>query len=197
MEKVKLNAMDQLADSGRLKGLIYKRRLLNPKRLKGASAILASFGIYSYMPYIAVTLGSTIPVVAACAAGIYGMLSFAESQCVNSIEVIKGKENAGKLRINIAQSAFTSMNIIADVKDVRSIVSLANDDLGEDNLDGNVITVDSYYIEPNGPAVNDELTLTLPGDAFRDRTYLSWILAEKGGETQTTEDFNDLIHQQH
>jgi len=51
---------------------------LNPKRLKGATAFLTSYGIYSYLPYIAVYTGPTIPVVAACAAGLFGMLSFAE-----------------------------------------------------------------------------------------------------------------------
>jgi hypothetical protein len=101
------------------------------------------------------------------------------------------------LRINVAQSAFTSKNIIADVKDVRSVVSLANDDIGEDNLDGNVITIQKYFDEQTGQNVENVLFLSLPGDAFRDRNYLGWILAEKDGESQTTDDFNDLVYQQH
>ena len=60
---------------------------MNPKRLKGAGAFLSSMGIYSYLPYLTVYFGSTIPVFTACAAGVYGMLAFAESFVVNTIEV--------------------------------------------------------------------------------------------------------------
>ena len=147
LEKVRLQAVEQLADAGRLGGKVYKRRLLNPQRIKGVGAFFASYSIYSYLPYLAVSLGSTIPVVAACAAGIYGMLAFADQQSVNTIEVIKSGNDEGKLRINIAQSAFISKNIIADVKDVRSVVSLQNDDIGEDNLDGNVISIERHFDE--------------------------------------------------
>jgi hypothetical protein len=52
--------------------------MLNPKRLKGVGALLASYSIYSYLPYIAVSVGSTAPIVVACAAGLYGMFAFAE-----------------------------------------------------------------------------------------------------------------------
>ncbi len=61
---------------------------MNPKRLKGLGAFAASYGIYSYLPYIAVYLGSTVPIVSACAAGLYGMLAFGESQIINTIKVI-------------------------------------------------------------------------------------------------------------
>jgi hypothetical protein len=93
--------------------------MLNPKRIKGFGALVASYSIYSYLPYLAVSLGPTVPVMAACAAGLYGMFAFAESQCVNTIEVIREGAHEGKLRINVAQSAFVSKNIIADISDVR------------------------------------------------------------------------------
>jgi hypothetical protein len=52
---------------------------MNPKRLKGIGAF-ATFGyIYSYLPYLSVYVGSTVPMFAMCAAGFYGMLSFSES----------------------------------------------------------------------------------------------------------------------
>lgn len=75
----KESALDQMADFSQLKGAVYKRRLMNPKRLKGVGAFAATYSIYSYLPYLAAYLGSTVPVVAACAAAFYGMLSFAES----------------------------------------------------------------------------------------------------------------------
>jgi len=168
--------------------------MLNPQKLKGIGALAASYGIYSYLPYIAVSLGSTIPVVAACAAGLYGMLAFAEQQKVNTIEVIKDGNNEGRLRINVANSAFSSRYIIADVKDVHSVVSLHNDDLGEDDLEGNIISVARYTDESTGKEVTIPLTLTLSGDAFRDKAFLDWIIAEKGTDETTSDDFNDLLY---
>jgi hypothetical protein len=67
---------------------------------------------------LAVYTGSTVPILGASIAALYGMFSFAESQTVNSIEVIKEGESKGKLKINIAASPFVSKDIIADVADV-------------------------------------------------------------------------------
>lgn len=78
LEKMKLNEIDQIADATTLKGKVYRRRVLNPKRLKGVGALFASYSIYSYLPYLAVYAGATMPVIAACAAGLYGMLAFSE-----------------------------------------------------------------------------------------------------------------------
>jgi hypothetical protein len=60
-----------------------------------------------------------------------------------------------------------------------------------------VITIAKYIDEATGKQVAEDTFLSLPGEAFRDRDYLAWILAEKRGETQTTDDFNDLLYQQH
>lgn len=95
---------------------------MNPKRLKGLGAFATFAGVYSYLPYLAVYVGSTVPVITMCAAGLYGMFSLAESQIVNSIKVIESGANHGKLLINIGLSPFVSKNIIVDVKDVKSIV---------------------------------------------------------------------------
>lgn len=71
--------------------------MLDPARLKGLGAFAASYGIYSYLPYLAVYIGSTIPVLAACTAGVYGMLAFSDSNSINVIDVIPSGENQGKL----------------------------------------------------------------------------------------------------
>ncbi len=77
-------AIDNLANHYSLKGKVYKRKLLNPRRLKGISAFIASYGITAYLPYIAVyTAGPTLPIFAACASGLYGMWTLAETRCVN------------------------------------------------------------------------------------------------------------------
>ena len=91
--------------------------------------------------------------------------------------------------INFGESAFTSTDIIVDIRDVKSIVSLGGDDLGEENKDGNVLKLSKYYDKKTGQWVNQERALTLPGDAFRDRTFLDWIISDKSGEGQLADDF--------
>jgi hypothetical protein len=79
-EMRRADALDQLADHASLgTNEVFKRRALNPRRLKGITSFATSFGLYSYAPYLAVYLGSTVPVLGAVAAGFYGMLQFSES----------------------------------------------------------------------------------------------------------------------
>jgi hypothetical protein len=64
-----------------------------------------------------------VPILAACAAGLYGMRAFSESEVVNSISYISEEsDHRGKLLINIASSPFTSRNIIVNVRDIHSVV---------------------------------------------------------------------------
>lgn len=47
--------------------------MLNPSRFKGMGGFLTAWGIYFYLPYITVFAGPTLPFIAACAAGLYGV----------------------------------------------------------------------------------------------------------------------------
>jgi len=80
-------------------------------------------------------------------------MAFADQQIVNSIEQVKSGPHEGKLLINVATSTFTSRSLICDVRDVMSVFSLGNDDLGDDNLDGNVIQVSRYIDADSGEEV--------------------------------------------
>lgn len=190
-----MEALEQKADYVALKGAVYRRKALNPKRLKGVGAFATSLYIYSYLPYIAAYLGPTLPVVAACFAGLYGMSAFAESQIVNEIRMVQDGPHQGKLRINVGLSPLISKNIIVDVRDIQSVVQLHNDNIGEDGQDGNVVTVNNYIEEATGELVAEETAFSLPGDAFRDKTYMDWILSNKTNEESLTEDYQDLMHQ--
>jgi hypothetical protein len=189
------DATDQLADNSRLgPNQIFARRTMNPRRLKGLGAFASAYGLFSYAPYLAIYMGATAPYLAAAAAGLYGMLSFSESQIVNSITVIKdGSDLHGKLLINVGLSAFSSTDIVVDVKDVQSIVALGNDDLGYEGEDGNVLHIDRYLDKATGKWVNDARALTLPGDSFRDRRFIDWVLADKKDESSLADDFQDLM----
>ena len=90
-------ALDEAADFAALNGAVYRKRVLNTRRFKGLGAFAASFGLYTYLPYIAVYLGSTIPMISACFAGFYGLIAFAENQLINEIRVIAKGDHSGKL----------------------------------------------------------------------------------------------------
>lgn len=38
---------------------------------------------------------------------------------------------------------------------------------------------------------------SLPADSYRDRAFMDWILSNKSGEEETTDDFNELLYRQH
>jgi hypothetical protein len=175
---------------------VFRRRALNPRRLKGLGAFAASLSIYSYAPYLAVYLGATAPVLGAVAAGLYGMLAFGETQIINKITLIKdGGANHGKVTINVGQSAFSTYDIVADVRDIQSILSLGNDNLGRDNTEGNILRIDRYL--KSNQLVEEGIALTLPADAFRDRQFLDWLIADKTGQGSLVDDFQDLMVRRH
>jgi hypothetical protein len=194
----RVDQMDQLADYKSLgKDEVFKRRTLNPRRIKGVGALAASAYLYSYAPYLAVTLGATsAPIIGALLTAVYGLLAFSESQVVSSIQIIKdGSENHGRLRITVNETVLSSSEIIVDTRDIKSVVALGNDDLGEDNQDGNVLYLKRYFDKAQNKWVDTERALTLPGDAFRDKKFLEWIISEKQGEGETAQAFNDLLIQ--
>jgi len=187
----RVDQMDQVADHAKLgKNEVFKRKTLNPRRLKGLGAFASSLGFYTYAPYLAVYCGATLPMLGAVFSGLYGMLAFSESQIVNSIKIIKdGSENNGRLLIQVGNSALTSSDIIVDVKDVVSVVALGNDDFGEDGTDGNVLKIGRHFDVSKSQWIETDRALTLPGDAFRDKYFLDWILADKSEEGTLADDF--------
>ena len=81
--------------------------------------------------------------------------------CVNSIEIIKAGEHQGKILVNYCDTPFSQRRIVADVKDIHSVVSLSNDDLGEQDRESNVIAINAYHEESSGNKASEPLILTL------------------------------------
>lgn len=90
---IEIELEDQARDDKGLKGAIYRRKTLDPHRVKGIGALAASYGIYSYLPYLAVYVGSTVPILTACAAGIYGLLAFSDANNINVIDIVTSGEH--------------------------------------------------------------------------------------------------------
>ena len=84
--------------------------------------------------------GPTLPIVAIAAGAFYGMKSFSEREVVSSIESLEN----GQLRITVLKSPFVSYTITTHTKNVKSVCSLGADDMGADDVEGNIITVSSF-----------------------------------------------------
>lgn len=67
---------------------MFRRKLLNPTKLKGFGALGVSAYVYNYLPYVAAYFGPTIPLLALSAGTFYGLAALGESNVVNSIKVI-------------------------------------------------------------------------------------------------------------
>lgn len=120
---------------------------------------------------LSLMIGPTIPLASVAIASFYGMYSFADSEYVSAIE---SGEN-GELKLTIQKSIFVSYEITTNVKSVRSVCALGDDDLGADDCEGNIIHV-SHFVDSNGDHHNEGV-FQLPADAFRDKEYMEWILA--------------------
>jgi len=73
-----------------------------------------------------------------------------------------------------------------------ALASLGNDDLGEDDIEANVVLVQNYTDLASGSTV-ERGEFILPADSYRDPKALDWILAPKRGEDSTLDLFNDLV----
>jgi hypothetical protein len=87
----------------------------------------------------------------------------------------------------------TSRNIIADISNVQSIFSLKNDDLGEDDVDNNIVNVQNYLDLSSGKMVESG-QFVLPADSYKDLNMLDWVLSIKtNGDDSTEQIFNEFM----
>lgn len=100
-------------------------------------------------------------------------------------------EYAGKVKITVQDSPLVSHDIYASPRDIQSIMSVGDDDLGADDCEGNIIWVKSYVRD--GVENSAGGYYTIPADAFRDKPMIDWLFAEKGENEETADDFNDLM----
>lgn len=77
-------------------------------------------------------------------------------------------------------SPFVSKDIIVDVRDIHSVIQLHEDNLGEDDVEGNVLDVKKFIDADSGEVFEQKISLSLPGDAYRDKVYMDWLISEKG-----------------
>lgn len=72
------NILDDVMNHKNLKGSVFKRKLMDPKRVKSLGFFGLSFGLWSYFPYLALTFGSNLTTFAVTSTAICGMFKFHE-----------------------------------------------------------------------------------------------------------------------
>ena len=112
-----------------------------------------------------------------------GMYHLQEKDYVNCIEFVRDESSPynGKLKMNISTGPlFTSKDIYVDVNECKGLLSLGNDDMGQEDIDDNVILIDSYYEGSTGEfKENARDSFVLPADGWRDENMLEWVLSVK------------------
>lgn len=96
-------------------------------------------------------LGPTAPAIGIVGLALYGASAFDERGAITQIDYLED----GNLRIKVAKSPFVTYSIVANVKDTRSVCALGDDDLGADDVEGNVLEIDSYVNEATGETLKD------------------------------------------
>ena len=187
-----INKIDDLVDHGQLGGSVFKAKMMSPNKVKGVAAFSGAAFAYSQWGMLSLMMGPAAPAVGIVALAYYGSARFAERNTISQIDFV----DDGKVKLKITKSPFMTYNVIAEPKNMRSVCSLGNDDFGEDNLEGNVVTVDEYLNEETGETERDAV-FTLPADASRSRLALEWILAPSPAESKTDAAFTDLMKQKH
>ena len=97
---------------------------------------------------------------------------------------------------NVSTSPFTSRNLVAHINNVQGVFSVGNDDLGENDVECNLIELRDALDQSTGQ-VSDIENVTLPADAWKDLNMLDWVLSMKNRDPEwvdsTQDDFNDLM----
>lgn len=197
------NRIDDLANHYWLKGKIYRRKALSPQKLYGVAYFGIAASVYSMFPTFAMTFGHTLTTAGITASVLGGMYNLQEKDYVNSIEFVKdeGSPYNGKLKMNVSTGPLmTSRDIFVDANKCQGLFSLDNDDLGEADVDNNVLLVQSYFDGNTGKFLEDaNEALVLPADGWRDESMLEWVLSIKSPQSNFSDKqsldalFNDVM----
>jgi len=136
-----------LEDHVNLKGAIFKRKLLDPNRLYGLGYFGIAGATYAMFPHVALLLGPTLTTSLMTASSLGGMYKLNDKGSVNSIRL---GQNSGDIEFNVSTSPFTSRTLVANINDVQGVFSLGNDDLGENDVEVNVIQLNNCLDSSSG-----------------------------------------------
>jgi len=192
------NYLDRIRQQANLKGAFYKRKLLNPQRLRGISSSLFAISFYLYNPYLwpyfaGGVITSKLFTLTPISAALYGVYNLSESNIVHSIERLDSGSDEGKVKISISVSPFITRDIIADPKDI-----IDGGNVGK--LGISALRVQKGYDLHTSKEFNEERVYAIDngkdGNAWIDEEGMDWLLQKKTqGASETDELYADLIHQ--
>ena len=191
------NHLDRVRQQMNLKGAFYKRKLLNPQRLKGISSGLLAISFYLYNPYLwpyfaGNFLTAKLFTLTPMAAALYGVYNLSESNIVHSIERLDEGAYKGQVKLSIAVSPFITRDILADPVDI-----IDGGHVGK--LGISALRVTKGYDLSTSKEFTKERVFAIDtsgeGNAWVDEEGMDWLLQKKAeGSTQTDELYADLIH---
>jgi len=109
---------------------------MDPSRVHGIGYFGLVGATYAMYPHVALLLGPTLTTSLMTVGSLGGMMKLNEKGYVNSIRLGK---NSGEIEFNVSTSPFTSRNLVAHINNVQGVFSVGNDDLGENDVECNLI----------------------------------------------------------
>jgi hypothetical protein len=83
----KANKIDDMSNHANLKGSIFKRKSLDPHRVKSLGYFALSGALWAYSPWVAAHFGSSFSTFAIASSAVTGMWKFNENNVINNIRV--------------------------------------------------------------------------------------------------------------
>lgn len=138
-EMAKANKIDDMTNHANLKGAIFKRKSMDPYRMKSLGYFALTGALWSYSPFLVAHFGSTFSTLAIASAAMTGMMNFQERNVINNVRVSTNESTNGMLEINVSTSPISSRTIYAHMQNCHAVFALSNDDRGEEDVDNNVV----------------------------------------------------------
>jgi len=181
-----------MCEHAALGGKIFKAKTLSPRKVRGIGAFAAAGAAYSNFAALSVMLGPTLPTLAICTAAVYSIFSISERQTIKQIEWVKdGSEFDGWVKIKVADSAFTSHEILAHPKHTRTLAVLGDETFGAQDCKAQILHIKDFLHVASGEYKTD--VFTIPADAHADGNTMEWLGAHKDVTTTTLEHFNECV----
>ena len=109
----KANKIDDMSNHANLKGSIFKRKSLDPHRVKSLGYFALSGALWAYSPWLVAQFGSSLSTFAIASAAVTGMWKFNETNVINNIKVSDSGDTKGMLEIVVSTSPISSRTIHA------------------------------------------------------------------------------------
>lgn len=187
-ESAMVDRLDQLCDTGALKGKVFQAKMMTPERLQGLVSLTASMVAFKKMTMLSLMLGPVPTVAGIVGCAVYGLGKFNQRDIISAVEM-----KDGKVHLTIQKSPIVSFTATVDADKICSLCTYeANEHSDRHDDEAHLVEVRNFEAEGE---THEYAIFRLPADALRDSVMMDWILARKGEHESTFDDFNDLMAQ--